>query len=176
MKAILISFGFGLFIGLIFAGWALHSWWNVKRRLRDEKKAWATEKEELETTHKSEIDQYKTTINNVNLIQSDKNRELERKREELREENEKLRIKVQSLENEPSHTDHLKFEQQEKAIALLQEYVPGFAQCWPMALRAAQNEDDKEITETFIEELKRLVSSSAGLLPGNTSEATDTPA
>lgn len=148
LKVLSYPFTWGLLVGLIFAAWAFSAWWGAKRNaLREIKK-----KDE-------EIGRQKNTNNTSNEALVEKIEDFKKQLAENQTEITNLRLECAALQQKPDRAELKKLHTYEKAVAMLQEDAPGFAQCWPKALRAA--EGDREAHA----ELKRLFSPAATVLP-----------
>ena len=142
-------FTWGLIVGLIFAAWALSARWAAHRKAKAQKKAFEEERRESEAKRK----ELQATIEQGNVILARKIGELQDELAASKAENAKLRLEFQEreaelrrecelLKNKPGRAELKKLDNYEKAVGLLQEHVPGFAQCWPKALRAAEKGGD----------------------------------
>lgn len=141
LKIFSYPFTWGLLVGLLVAAWMLSLWVGAKRKASSD------------IEKKNEEISKLTNANNTSTVTlSGQIEELNGTLEEKQKEITNLRLELTGLQQKPGRAELKKLDTYEKAVAILQEDVPGFAQCWPKALRAAEGNREARA------ELKRIFS------------------
>ena len=114
---------------------------------------------------KKEIEKLKKHIQTKLEIEAESNEKRKNEIDELKKQNENLRISLQSCSEKPGRKEIKQLHLYQKAVEILTEKAPGFAQSWQSAMKDGE-EDVRKINLGNIPFIKRL-------LPGR---STKTPA
>jgi uncharacterized membrane protein YgaE (UPF0421/DUF939 family) len=112
---------------------------------------------------KKEIEKLKQHIHTKLEIEAEANERRKKEIEELKKHNENLRISLQSYSEKPGRKEIKQLHMYQKAVEILIEKAPGFAQSWQSALKDGE-EEMKKIDLGNIPFIKRL-------LPGRSAAA-----
>lgn len=110
---------------------------------------------------KKEIEKLKQHIQTKLEIEAESTERMKKEIEELKKQNENLRVSLQVYAEKPGRKELKQLHLYQKAVEILTEKAPGFAQSWQSALRDGE-EELKRINIGFIPFVKRL-------LPGRSS-------
>ena len=111
-----------------------------------------------------EISELQSHLNTQLKINASGNKNMEKEIQDLKETNENLRVNISALQNKPGKFEVRQLHLMERAIGLMREQAPGFAQAWEQALRQAEAE--QEAAEGGLRKLVRRVLPSIGTNQG----------
>lgn len=134
----------GLAIGLVLAFFAWKSGFSQKNHYKRENKRITGELKEMQGH-----------LNTQLKINASGNESLTRQVEELRETNENLRVNLAALQSKPGKAEIRQLHMMERAVSMMREQAPGFAQAWEQAMRNA--EEEHVAAESGIKKLVRKV-------------------
>ena len=103
-----------------------------------------------------EIKQLKQHIQTKLEIESESNEKRKSEIDELKKQNENLRISLQSYSDKPGRKEIKQLHLYQKAVEILTEKAPGFAQSWQSALKDGE-EEVKKINLGKVPFIKRLL-------------------
>lgn len=127
-------FMWGLLLGLLVAFFTWKSGFSARRVLKKEVSRVETESKELQQH-----------LNTHLKVQGEGNDKLQKQLEEFRAQNETLRLNMNALQQKPGKAEIRHLQIVEKAVGLMREQAPGFAQAWEKAIRQAEaNQEDAE--------------------------------
>ncbi len=152
-------FTWGLFLGLLIAGFILKNAIAEKFRLKKEIKKLETEMRELQAH-----------LNTQMKITASGSDSMTKEIESLKVQNENLRVNLAILQTKPDKNEQRQFRIQEMAIRSMREQAPGFAGAWEKAVREAETEI--ESAESGFTKLMRKVIPGLGNSPKPSSEET----
>ena len=112
----------------------------------------------LQRKLRKENERLKEHIKTKLVIEAETNERMLKEIEELKNQNENLRITVQSLSEKPGRKEIKTLHMYQKAVEVLTEKAPGFAQSWQSALKDGKDEM-KKIDIGFIPFVKKLLPS-----------------
>ena len=137
-------FTWGLFLGLLIAGFIWKSGFSARRAVsRDLKRV------------EEEMKNLQNHLNTQLKINASGNESLQAELESLRKQNETLRVNNSALQQKPGRAEQRQLHIQEIAIRVMREQAPGFAPAWEKALRQA--EADVDAAESGLKKLVRRV-------------------
>lgn len=137
-------FVWGLLLGLLVAFFTWKSGFSARRVLKKEVSRVETESRELQQHLHTHL-----------KVQGVGNDTLQKQLEEFREQNETLRLNMNALQQKPGKAEIRHLQIIEKAVGLMREQAPGFAQAWEKAIRQA--EADQANAEGGLKKLVRKV-------------------
>lgn len=137
-------FVWGLLLGLLVTFFTWKSGFSARRVLKKEVSRVESESKELQQH-----------LNTHLKVQGEGNDNLQKQLEGLREQNEILRVNMNTLQQKPGKAEIRHLQIVEKAVGLMREQAPGFAQAWEKAIRQA--ESDQEDAEGGLKKLVRKV-------------------
>jgi hypothetical protein len=105
---------------------------------------------------KKENEKLRGHIQTKLVIEAEANERKMKEIEELKNQNENLRITVQSLSEKPGRREIKTLYMYQKAVEILTEKAPGFAQSWQSALKDGK-EEMKKIDIGLIPFIKKLI-------------------
>ncbi|MGC6425397.1 MAG: hypothetical protein ACON5H_00180 [Akkermansiaceae bacterium] len=120
-------FVWGLLFGLLIAFFTWKSGFTARRVLKKEMSRLETESKELQKH-----------LNTHLKIQAEGTDAITSQLDELKEKNENLRVNIATLQQKPGKAELRHLHIVEKAVGLMREQAPGFAQAWEKALRQAE--------------------------------------
>lgn len=130
-QAIQHPFVWGLFLGLLVAGFLWKSGFSTTRTLKREIRRLEGEMRDLQSH-----------LNTQLKINASGNDAMQHQLEELRVQNENLRVNIAAFQQKPGRAELRALKAQEIAIGKLREEAPGFAAAWEKAMREADVELD----------------------------------
>jgi hypothetical protein len=113
---------------------------------------------------KKEIEKFKQHIQTKLEIESESNEKRKNEVNELKKQNENLRISLQSYSEKPGRKEIKQLHLYQKAVDILTEKAPGFAQSWQSALKDGE-EEMRKINLGKVPFIKRLLSGRATTTP-----------
>lgn len=151
----------GLAIGLLVAFFTWKSGFSSRGHLKRETKRLTSELKEMQGH-----------LNTQLKINASGNEALTKQVEELRDTNENLRVNLAALQSKPGKAEIRQLHMMERAVSMMREQAPGFAQAWEQALRNA--EEEHTAAESGIKKLVRKVLPAIGTSgPSQTEETHD---
>ena len=113
---------------------------------------------------KKEIEKLKQHIQTKLEIDSESNEKRKSEIDELKKHNENLRISLQSYSDKPGRKEIKQLHLYQKAVEILTEKAPGFAQSWQSALKDVEDEM-KKINLGKVPFIKRLLPGRSTVTP-----------
>ena len=113
---------------------------------------------------KKEIEKLKQHIQTKLEIDSESNEKRKSEIDELKKHNENLRISLQSYSDKPGRKEIKQLHLYQKAVEILTEKAPGFAQSWQSALKDVE-EEMKKINLGKVPFIKRLLPGRSTVTP-----------
>ena len=103
-----------------------------------------------------EIKQLKQHIQTKLEIEAEANEKKKREIESIKAQNENLRITLQTYDQKPGRMEIRQLNSYQKAVDILTEKAPGFAQSWQSALKESE-EEIKKTERGLLPLIKRLI-------------------
>ena len=113
---------------------------------------------------KKEIEKLKQHIQTKLDIESESNEKRKNEIDELKKQNENLRISLQAYSDKPGRKEIKQLHLYQKAVEILTEKAPGFAQSWQSALKDGE-EEMRKIDLGSIPFIKKLLPGRSAVAP-----------